>query len=374
MPGVAAWRKASAMVRLLRVASCNTANFNFPGVRFAGRPGGDGAPLTEDVYHAKIEWLSTLIRSQKVDIIGLQELFHKSALETLAEKALVSTRYLFAPDLETNVQTQNETAEARGPFCGIASKYPLSNTSAISEFPANVTDGLRVISDEAVSGDIIPIPLHKFQRPVLRADASIATDSSTVTVTILVAHLKSKRQQFLKTEDPKDPTAQALGSARSLIIRAAEAAALRSIVVELVSGNNRPLILMGDLNDDLTSVTTQLIGGDEPAFFLKLPDKKAIFDALLYSAHEIQEQNSHRSVAFTHVYNGRYELLDHIFLSQEFAHGNPQRIADVRNTRVFNDHLFDARLEGDRSIKTMSTSDHGLPICEIEWRNTVAPQ
>jgi endonuclease/exonuclease/phosphatase (EEP) superfamily protein YafD len=44
---------------------------------------------------------------------------------------------------------------------------------------------------------------------------------------------------------------KALGHARSLIIRAAESAAVRCILVDEMRNNSRPVIVLGDLNDSI---------------------------------------------------------------------------------------------------------------------------
>ena len=151
-----------------------------------------------------------------------------------------------------------------------------------------------------------------------------------------------------------------------MILRAAEAAALRALVVAAATGNNDPIILIGDLNDDLPSVTTQIVAGEDP-YFLRGARKTAGYDRLMYSVHDIQERLSHRQVNYSHIYNARYELLDHIFVSQELIEHAPDHIAEVRSTRMYNDHLFDSRITSDRDDNTLSTSDHGTPVTEISW-------
>src|SRR5687768_18312868 len=42
-----------------------------------------------------------------------------------------------------------------------------------------------------------------------------------------------------------------------------------------------------------------------------------------------------RDVSYTHIFNGHYENLDHILVSQEFYERNPQRLAEVMNLRYF---------------------------------------
>ena len=57
-----------------------------------------------------------------------------------------------------------------------------------------------------------------------------------------------------------------------MIVRAAEAVALRAIIAGIIDDpqegrKGEPLIVLGDLNDDLAAVTTQVVTGDEPPFY-----------------------------------------------------------------------------------------------------------
>jgi hypothetical protein len=102
---------------------------------------------------------------------------------------------------------------------GFATSLPLvESPTSIVDFPADL--------DFSIDG--VPFPAKSFLRPVLRAVVQFPNDHP---VTIFVTHLKSKRPMVApdKRHDPKEET---LGKARSLIIRAAEAAALRSIIVD----------------------------------------------------------------------------------------------------------------------------------------------
>jgi hypothetical protein len=349
---------------LFRIANCNADNFNLPGIRYAGRSGPDGDPLPQEIYARKVAWLSGLFDVAKPDLIGFEELFHADAIAAVVRaSAHLQGAAVYAPDLANNVVG----GEARGPFCGLVTRFPIVEADAIQAFPAGVRGKLRVQRSDA-STDTIPVAIEQFQRPVLRVRVQLR---ETTVATVFVAHLKSKREQFLVDEDPDDPVAQALGSARSLILRAAEAAALRALVVEAATANADPLIVLGDLNDDLASVTTQLIAGDDP-FVVRGPTRPAAaFDRLLYSVHDLQERASHRQVNYSHIHDGRYELLDHILVSEELVGLDPRHIAHVRNTRMYNDHLFDSRLTSDRDERAIATSDHGIPVTELEW---VAPE
>ena len=249
-----------------------------------------------------------------VDLVGFEELFHKQAIADVVKATKRFTdAVVYAPDLDDNIVN----GEARGPFCGLVTRFPIVKAEAVLQFPPDVAGKLLVQRSDADTSTI-DVGITQFQRPVLRVQLQLRPD---VVGTVFVAHLKSKREQYLSGESESDPVVQALGNARSLIVRAAKAAALRSLVVAATTGNNAPVIVLGDLNDDLPSVTTQIVAGDDP-YFLSGTKKANAYDRLLYSVHDIQERLSHRQVNYSHIYNARYELLDHIFVSQELVEQN----------------------------------------------------
>jgi predicted extracellular nuclease len=218
-----------------------------------------------------------------------------------------------------------------------------------------------------VEVDGLALPVGTFSRPILRTRVVLDPEQGT-TSTVFVAHLKSKRPIRDPQAPEHDPREEALGKARALIRRAAEAAALRFLVLQEITGSAQPVIVLGDLNDAARAVTTDIIMGDSPSrFWPKDPeDRKAYWDRLLYSAYELTVRRTGRDVSYTHIFNGHYENLDHILVSQEFYERNPQRIAEVMNLRYFNDHLFDSQLSNDRHDRI--ASDHAQLVAEIRLR------
>src|SRR3569623_247663 len=122
-----------------RIANCNAANFNYPGVRYAGRAGADGAPISPANYDHKVKWLSNLMDTARVDLVGFEALFHQQAI---ADVVKATPRFagaqVYAPDLADNVVN----GEARGPFCGLVTRFPIVSQAAILQFPADVAGKL----------------------------------------------------------------------------------------------------------------------------------------------------------------------------------------------------------------------------------------
>jgi endonuclease/exonuclease/phosphatase family metal-dependent hydrolase len=290
-------------------------------------------------YEKKIEWIAQQLAAMKADVVGFQEVFHKSALEAaLAKSGLYGNPAIVL----------NETGES--PVVGLASKYPVLSAESIIEFPQQ---SLVPLGDDTV-------PLTQFRRPILKAAIELPNGKSIV---VFVAHLKSKRP--IVEESPQmDSKAEARGKAQALVIRAAEAVALRFILIDEMKNNQTPVVVLGDLNDAGRSVTTEIIAGSPPWKRLSREEKKAIWDQLLYSTADMQARRSFRDVFFTHIFNGHHESLDHVLLSEEFVEANPQRIGRFEYMRVLNDHLLDSTLSNDEI--PVWQSDHGQVVVSIK--------
>ena len=276
------------------VATFNLENLNRPGVFYVER---DDPPYDDVSFETKCNWIGSILDEGRVDLAGLQEVFSFEAVEAAVRKSKhmtsAGTPTVLAPGTEgraNEVQKANGRIEANGPFVGLATTLPVLSSESIVAFPSNVV--LRIpfgVHDSPT--DIVTLPINRFERAVLRARVTLPGD---VPATVLVAHLKSKRPKFLPGEDKKDPFVQALGATRLIVIAGREGRAAHRL---------------GDLNDDLSAVTTQVIAGDEPPPFFKREQKQRLWDVLMYSVHDIQEAQSYRDVSYTHIFNGRYELL-----------------------------------------------------------------
>jgi len=236
----------------------------------------------------------------------------------------------------------------------LVSIYPIIEKSTISKFPKEF---------EMANYPITALPFHQFTRPILRCVIKLPIK---LNVTIFVVHLKSK-SPLIPVQLRHDQKREAMGIAMSLTQRAAEAAALRCIIVEERMKNpSQPIIIVGDLNDTLNSVTTSLITGHMPWKTLPRDKRDAIWNMLLYSATETQARKSHRDIFYSHIHNGRYDLLDHVLISKEFYHLFDGHIGKVQCVQNFNDHLRDETLVEPSEPKVEGSSDHGQIAVQIK--------
>lgn len=319
----------------LKLGSFNLYNLVLPGHTYYGNK-----VYSDNDYQKKISWIKAQIQEMDAQIVGFQEIFHKSALVT----ALNGTKFD-----EEHIFVLGQTGES--PVVGLASTYPVvGEPESISEITNSVVGAIGGISDE----------YSIFSRPVLKVKLAITDE---ITITVFVCHLKSKRPTILETEDEDDFTVQAIGQTRSLLKRAVEASGLRALILNEIARNENPLILIGDLNDSTRSVTSSVIAGPTPWKFDPLEEKKKYWDRSLYSTFDIVSQKSYKKDWPTYIYNGHYETLDHIYVSQEFYFRNRNRVGNVDFVHVYDDHLKDNTLSKDRVPKWQS--DHGQVVVTI---------
>lgn len=335
------------MADLFKIGTFNLYNFVLPGVTYYDRN-----RYSEAVYTKKVAWIGTQLSRMRADVVGFQELFHTEAIKTVISSIeAYQDATLIADD-------RHDEKGQPLPTCALLSRLPVIESSMMTNFPtaAQVNYG-----DQTV-------PITAFSRPVVRAKLRLEND---IELYVFVAHLKSKRPMIDDDEDRKDPLVQAMGKARSLIRRAAETIALRHVIVDVMRETQIPVVVMGDMNDSVTAVTSDILAGSPPWRFLPFEQKQAIWDVLLYNVKDIQAKRSYHDVYYTHIYNGHYEALDHIYVSEEFIYENRDRIAAVKAVRVYNDHLADDSLGGEDVEKWQS--DHGQVVAEIKLEEPDEP-
>ncbi len=319
----------SAAPATLLLATCNLLNLASPGRRFYDNQ----EPYGVDEYARKIEWLGAQIRRLGADVIAFQEVWDEAALRDAVAASGLRYAHVAAPGAEQGAEGT--------PRVAIASRCPVREMASHREFEAAQVVAVPDIGER-----------RTFERPIL--EALIEMPGERGTMRVLVAHLKSKRPKFLQNEhgevleDRDDAAVQARATLRSLTMRAAEAVALRVLVHARLAQTREPLVLMGVLNDGPHAVTTQIVAATQAIAYDRTARDSALFHAL-----DVQSDATiRRDVAYSHVYQGWPEVLDQIWVSEEFVAASRFAIGEVRRVEYFNDHLQEGR---DRT-----RSDHGF--------------
>lgn len=204
------------------------------------RPGGQAGPATATTFRAELDALTAVIAGLDPDVLAVQEVGDPAALDDLADRldGGYDHRATAAPD-------------GRGIRVGFLSRLPLRDLRQISDFPS----GLR-----PVQVDDTPTGGTAMGRPALVA----AVDVAGAAIELLTCHLKSKLLTFpggrFATTDEGE---RARFAAYALNRRAAEAVTVRAAVTRVLGGHgtDRRVLLLGDLNDEPTAETTQILNG-----------------------------------------------------------------------------------------------------------------
>jgi endonuclease/exonuclease/phosphatase family metal-dependent hydrolase len=324
----------------LSVATCNVLNLALPGRDFY--PGQD--PYSHSEYERKVAWLGERIKTLNADVLAVQEVWDEAALQEAVKLSGLRYKYVGVPGAENG---PGQMGAQGTPRVGLVTRLAVESVESLVAFP-----------DPAVV-DVPGLGLYsRFERPPLHATLRLKNGPC---LHVITAHFKSKRPKLLSdeegrtTEERDDPTVQAVGSLRSLIMRGAEALAVRLKVVDILHRSREPLVMMGDLNDSPYSVTTQLVANTSQVAY-----DRGAYDTALFSAWDVQGDSAlRRDVAFSHIHQGYPEVLDQILVSEEFTIKSRRAIGEVKRVEVFNDHLFEGR--------SRTKSDHGFVRALIRW-------
>lgn len=273
------------------------------------RPGSDFGPDTEQAYQDKLDALAATITTLAPDVLAVQEVGDPAALDDLVQK-------LPDPAGWTAVLSENE--DARGIRVGFLTRIPPVETHEVVGFPAPlrpVQDGDRAGDDTDAMG---------------RGGLHLRVQVDGKPWDLVTVHLKSKLLTFPGGRfNPKNEGERARFAAYALYRRAAEAATVREHANTVLDGHgqDRPLIVLGDLNDTPLAATTQLLYGPPGSQFgsggFDHPDKGDAF-RLWNLAPEIPQE--HR---FSRIFEGQGELIDHILISHSLLADLESVDADV---------------------------------------------
>jgi endonuclease/exonuclease/phosphatase family metal-dependent hydrolase len=258
------------------------------------RPGTEFGPTDQAAYEAKLAALAEVINRIAPDVLAVQEVGDPEALVDLVAR------------LDGSWQVETSTVfEADHPIrVGVLSQLPLGDVEQISRFPAPLAP--VQVDDAGTTIDAMP-------RGALRVRA----ESGVQRLDLVTCHLKSKLLTFPGGRfQPRDEGERARFAAYALGRRAAEAVTVRAYADRLIDGrgDDRAVIVLGDLNDVPLAATTQILlgppGSEIGTAGFDRPDRGDPW-RLWNLAPQIPEEQR-----FTRVYRGRRELIDHILVSR----------------------------------------------------------
>ena len=313
---------------------------------------------TQRQWQQKEKWIHQQLRDLVPDIVGFQEVFSPSELEAITK---VHGLEHFVTVSSPGVGGQHVYDK---PVVALASRFPIVSADAVT-----VSD--PVIKKLKLQGDF------NFSRPPIRAVVKIDDFTS---ILVYVLHLKSKRSQLesqkLVNENENVMIADSLlaeiqGSWMSTVQRGTEAMLVYHDIIEQMLVCERPVIVMGDLNDTIDSSALQpLIGSHkldrlDGKMINNLPiTHQRIMDRfILHDAFDLQDKVKSDERKSTHYFMNQGSVLDYILLSKDFKSEYDQSLASVERYCVNDKHLINPH-----HVHDAGCSDHAPVMVEIEIR------
>ena len=326
-------------------------------------PGTPDGPATEEEYSAKLAGLAGVIDDVGPDVLALQEVGDPSVLADLDDACVtpLGHRAVGVPD-------------DRGIRVALLSGRKLSNHRDIRTFPTGLVP--IQVADVGVD-DPLTTTNEALSTTAGRGILSATVRAGGERVTILVCHLKSKLVSYTRPPGvpgspfaPRDEAERYRYAGYALFRRTAEAMTARAALDAALAadddapstgtgaGRTRPVVLVGDLNDEPQAATTQIIGG---------PGGSEI-DFTRGSGFQSADRgdgyrmwNLHRLLptdrpAYTRIFAGRGELIDHIFASHRLVNpGNLPRVEIVAASPL-------PSMDEDPDPRPPAPSDHAAVV------------
>jgi len=257
------------------------------------KPGHASGPQTQAAYEKKIQGLASIINDQSPDALAVQEIGDPTTLDDLVKHLHGGTWH----------QRVSQHPDPRGIRVAWLTRRAISASEDILHFPSHLQP-VQVDDNGTLAA-------------MGRGAVAITVQSNGGhPVRLVTTHLKSKLLTFPEGRfQPHDEDERARFAAYALYRRAAEAATLRVWVTAALGGvgENRPLILTGDLNDTVQAATTQLLlgppGSEINTAGFNQPDQGD--HQRLWNLAPLMPDGKN----YSRVNQGRKELIDHILVS-----------------------------------------------------------
>jgi endonuclease/exonuclease/phosphatase family metal-dependent hydrolase len=308
------------------------------------KPGADFGPGSEAVYREKLHGLATTIDAAGLDVLAVQEVGDPDALGDLTGLLGGEWRHV-----------TSEHFEAAHPIrVGFLSRLPIEVLADAADFPAQL--GTTQTDDSGTH-------ISRMGRGAL----AVRVEAPGQELILIACHLKSKLLSFPSGSPsdgeksrfaPKDEGERARYAAYALNRRTAEAVTVRALADLLLDaqGRTRPVMVLGDLNDEPQAATTQILLGPPGSELGTLgADRPDGGDAsrLWNLAPRIPEDER-----YSRIYRGRGELIDHILASQTL-------LAQTQEVHMVHARPLPSVTDDAPARRDAPASDHALLLTRL---------
>lgn len=281
-----------------------------------------------EAWQEKCRWTQQQLKQLNGDIVALQEVFSiEAARELMQQLGYPYFVTVDTPDIEQEYIYSK-------PVVALACKYPIIDTKPVTPLHA-ISQGYQA-------------QVPSFSRKPICAIVDITNIGQ---VAVYVCHLKSQRATDSLEPEYEQPL---VGRWLSSQQRGWEAVMLRLFMQQQYQTHPMPTVLMGDLNQalssDITGLLTETI--EQHPVALQLQDSWQL----------ISDNKATSQRQATHYHFAKGNVLDYILLSQEFHPGSQHSLADVLDYRTLDKHLINPSFEQDKQA-----SDHAFVAVTVRF-------
>lgn len=330
-------------------------------------PGADGAP-DGGTFAAKLQFIGQTVAAALPDVLAVQEVGDDDALAALL--GATSGRFPHAQ--------LSSHPDGRGIRVALLSTRPLLDVLEPHAF-----DLTRYAPVPALTPPDAPAPVTK--RALSRGALSAVVNAGGQRVRVTTAHLKSKLLSYPRrggrtSFSPADERERTLGTYAATALRNTEAATLRDFVSDRMAAEpGTAFVLLGDLNDGPEAASTQMLLGPEDldASRADAGDATRLYNLMLPLPGPQGTKGDVAMVAperrFSRRYNGRGELIDHVFASRHllgaYAGGRFGGVARV--DALVETILAEDAAAGPTARLAQARPDHAPILASFEIPNTL---
>ncbi|MEI6896913.1 MAG: endonuclease/exonuclease/phosphatase family protein [Psychromonas sp.] len=309
---------------------------------------------SEPQWQKKQRWIKRYLSECQPDVIGFQEVFSPESLQSLLKE--VGYDYFSVVDECTIV----DDFICSSPVVAIASRYP-------------IIDACAVELDQILASEMGLNEAFYFSRKILRATIDLPHIGES---DCYVVHFKSKRARFEHSENAllsaeeniiESLKANVAGGWASSIQRGSEASLLLVEMIKRKAETAKPMLLMGDFNNNLNDGILSQLLTDNLRFVSQLDKDKFLEKYCLHDVWDLFTESDFyagQKRQATHYFGETSSVLDHILVSCEFDAKYNKSIFSVCDYDTYDRHLINPIFDRDGE-----STDHGIVLVTMQLRS-----